>query len=119
MLHDSQDYFGKSSEQNSIKYVLRGPVGSRYKSVKKYKKSKYKWKKDLKSLRKKNKILYRIAKKSGSRRELKISRRSRLSLLRSATIISATLSSTNTIPNYPYPVIVHDMKIDSLLYLGI
>ena len=44
---------------------------NRAESVKQYKNSKGKWKKDIKSLKKQNKLLYIISKKSGSRREIK------------------------------------------------
>ena len=46
-------------------------MGSRAESVKQYKKSEIKWKKELKARKKKNKILFRIANKFGSHRELK------------------------------------------------
>ena len=46
-------------------------MGSRTDSVKKYKKSENKWKKELKALNNQNKMLYIIAKKSGSSREIK------------------------------------------------
>ena len=70
MLHSSEDYFGKRSDQKTIKEGLGGPLGSRSDAVKQYNKSKHKWKKSLKSLKKQNKMLYSISKKSGSRREL-------------------------------------------------
>ena len=50
---------------------MGGPLGSRSDAVKYYKKSKNKWKKYMKDLRKQNKILYSIANKSVSRHELK------------------------------------------------
>ena len=46
-------------------------MGSRTNYVKQYKNSENKCKKDLKSLKKQNKMLYRIAKKSFSHREIK------------------------------------------------
>ena len=45
-------------------------IGSRDDTVKQYKKSEKKWKKELKYLKKQNKIIFSITKKSGSRREL-------------------------------------------------
>ena len=39
--------------------------------MKQYKKSENKWKKELKDLKNQNKTLYKISKKSGSRREVK------------------------------------------------
>ena len=45
-------------------------IGSRNHSVQQHKKSENKWKKELKALKKQNKMLYSIAKKSGSRREI-------------------------------------------------
>ena len=47
-------------------------MGSRTDTVKQYKKSENKWKKDLEGFKKQNKMLYSIAKKSGSRREIKM-----------------------------------------------
>ena len=46
-------------------------MGSRDDNVKQHKKSENKWKKGLKYLKKQNKMLYSIAKKSSSRREIK------------------------------------------------
>ena len=68
MSHIAEDYFGKRSDQKSIRYGLGGLMGSRAEVVKQYKKSKNKWKKDLKPRRKQNKILYSISKKTNSRR---------------------------------------------------
>ena len=44
---------------------------SRADTLKQYKKSENKWKKELKYLKNKNKMLYIISKKSGSHREIK------------------------------------------------
>ena len=41
-------------------------MGSRYEDVKQYKKSEIKWNKYLKALKKQNKLLFSIDKKSGS-----------------------------------------------------
>ena len=49
-----------------------GYLGNRSNAVKQYKKSKRKWKKELKALKNQNKMLYRIAKKYESCHELKI-----------------------------------------------
>ena len=51
----------------TIKDGIGGSVVSRADTVKQYKKSEKIWKKYLKSLRNQNKMLYTIAKKSGSR----------------------------------------------------
>ena len=64
-------FLEKRSNQNSIKYGIGGPMGSRAKAVKQYKRSDNKWKNEFKSLKKQNKILYIIAKKSSLWRELK------------------------------------------------
>ena len=71
MLHSSEKCFGKRSNQQSIKEGLGGALGNRADAVKQYKKSEHKWKKYLKLLKKQNKMVYSIAKKSGSRLELK------------------------------------------------
>ena len=55
----------------TIKDGMVGSVGSRNVTLKQYKKSENKCKKELKSLKKQNKILYSITKKSVSRREIK------------------------------------------------
>ena len=67
MSHSSDNSFGKRSGQKSIKEVLGGALGNRADVVKHDKKSEHKWKKELKALKKQNKILYSISKKSGSR----------------------------------------------------
>ena len=50
---------------------MGGPIGSRTHAVQQHKKSEKKCKKELKALNKQNKMLYSIAKKSGSRCEIK------------------------------------------------
>ena len=54
--------------KRSIKDSMGGHIGSRNNAVQQYNKSENKWKKDLKYIKKKNKMLYSIAKKSISRR---------------------------------------------------
>ena len=71
MLYRSKNFFGERSYQHSIKEGLGGDLGNRADDAKYYNKSEHKWKKELKFLKKKNKILFSTAKKSGSRRELK------------------------------------------------
>ena len=71
MPHSSESCFGKRSDQHFIKGGLGGDPGNRADDAKYYNKSEHKWKKELKFLKKKNKILFSTAKKSGSRRELK------------------------------------------------
>ena len=51
-----------------INDIMGGPIGSRNHDVQQHKKSGKKWKKELKSFKYQNKMLYSIAKKSGSRR---------------------------------------------------
>ena len=71
MSYRSEDCFGNSYNHNSIKDGLGGDIGSMPKAMKQYNKSENKRKKYLKDLKKQNKTIYRISKKSGSRRELK------------------------------------------------
>ena len=71
MLHSVEDYFGKRTNQNNIKDGLGEPMVSRAEYVKQYKKFYSKWKKELKTLKKKKQMLFRISKNSGSCRELK------------------------------------------------
>ena len=61
MSHSSEECFGKC-----IRNRLVGAMGSRAEDVKQYKKSENKWKKDLKGLKKYNKILHSITNKTGS-----------------------------------------------------
>ena len=71
MSHIYENCFGNHSCQQSIKEGLGEALGNRDDAVKQYKFSEQKWKKDMKDLKKKKKVLYSISKKSGSRRELK------------------------------------------------
>ena len=57
--------------QKTIKDGLGGPMVSRAEAVKQYKKSKIKLKKELKDIKKLKNVLFSIAKKSGSRRDIK------------------------------------------------
>ena len=98
MSHSSEDFFGKRSDNISINYELGRYQWSRSNAVKQCKKSENKWKKELKDLNKKNKLIYSIAKKSGLRCELKIrSSWSGTRLPRNMEIIAATLPATNPI----------------------
>ena len=63
--------------------------------------------------------IYSIAKKSSSRHELKISRRSGIILPRIATIIAATLPAKNPILNPPYGAKATLTKKDSLMGIRI
>ena len=74
MSHSIKDCTGMRTKRN-IKDRMGGPSGSRNHAVQQHKKTKKKWKKELKALKKQNKMLYRIAKKSGSRCELHKTRR--------------------------------------------
>ena len=49
---------------------MGGPISSRNHNVQQHKKSEKKWKKELKALKDQNKMLYSIAKNSGSRCEI-------------------------------------------------
>ena len=71
MLHISGKLFGKRSNQQSIKEGTVRGLYNRADPVKHYKKSEHKWKKELKVLNKKNKMLYSIYKKSSLCREPK------------------------------------------------
>ena len=81
MLHITEDCTGMRTNM-TIKDGMGGSVRSKADTVKQYKKSEKKWKKNLKALNKKNNILYSLAKKSGLRREIKISRGSSKNHLR-------------------------------------
>ena len=67
--HSTQDFTGVRTKR-SIKDGMGVSIGSSTHDVQQYKKSENKWKKELISLKKKNRVLYSIAKKSGSRREI-------------------------------------------------
>ena len=77
MSHSAKDFFGKRANQKTIKDGLGGPMGRRSEAVKQYKKSEIKQKKDIKALNKKIKNLFSISKKYGSRRELKMIKKTR------------------------------------------
>ena len=68
MSHSTEDCTGMRTNR-PIKDGMGGPAGSRNHAMQQHKKSENKWKKELKAL-KKQKKLYIIAKKSGSRREI-------------------------------------------------
>ena len=71
MLHITGGFFGKHSNHKSVKDGMVIRLGNKDEAVKQFKKFKNKWKKELKALKKQNKTLYSIFKKSGLRRELK------------------------------------------------
>ena len=71
MPHSVEKCFGKRSDHKSVKRGLGVPLRIRAEAVKQFNKSKNKLKKDLKALKKQNKTIYSISKKSGSRCELK------------------------------------------------
>ena len=66
----SANYCTGMRTNRTIKYGMGGSVGSRNDTVKQYKKSENKRKKDIKALKKKNNMIYSIANKSGLRREI-------------------------------------------------
>ena len=70
MSHSAKDYTGVRTKR-SIKDGMGRPVVSRADNVKQYKNSENKWKKELKALKNQSKMLYSIAKKFGSRRDIK------------------------------------------------
>ena len=57
-------------KKKSIKEGLGGLLGNRYDAINSYKNSEHKWKKDIKALKNKNKMIFSIDMKSISRREL-------------------------------------------------
>ena len=68
---NSKNYFGKRSNQVSVKVGLRGTLGNRSAAVQQYHKSEKKCKRGLKALKKQNKMLFSMSKLFGSRREFK------------------------------------------------
>ena len=71
MLHKTGDFFGKRSNHKSVKDGLVRHLGNKDETMKQFNKYKNKWKKEMKALKKQNKMMYSTAKKSGLRRELK------------------------------------------------
>ena len=67
----SAEYFIGARIKRLIKDVMVGTMVSRNNDVQQYKKSKNKWKKELKDLKKQNKMLYSISNKSDSRCDIK------------------------------------------------
>ena len=70
MSHSSEDRTGMHTNR-TIKYGMGVSVEIRSDTAKQYNKYENKQRKYLKALKKQNKIIYRISKKSGSRREIK------------------------------------------------
>ena len=69
--HRSENCFGRTYDQESIKEGLGRSLGNRNYVVKKLQKSKNKWKRELRSLKKQDKILYSTAKRSRICRDMK------------------------------------------------
>ena len=67
----SVEYFTRVRTKRSIKDGMGGHIGRITNAVQQHKMYENKQKKELKSLKKQNNILYSISKKSGSRREIK------------------------------------------------
>ena len=55
--HSSENFFGKLSEQKSVNDGLGGYLGNRVDAINNHRKSKHKWKKELKDLKRKIKIV--------------------------------------------------------------
>ena len=70
MLHSSKDFTGMCTNR-TIKDGIIVYLGGGTDTVKQYRNSENKWKKDLKALKNQNKMIHSIAKKSGSRCEIK------------------------------------------------
>ena len=70
MLHSAEDRKGMRTNR-TINDGMVGSVVSRADTMKQYKKSENKWKKNLKALNNQIKIIYSISNKYGSRREIK------------------------------------------------
>ena len=68
--HSSKDCTGVRTKR-PIKDGMGGTILNRINALQQYKKSENKWKTELKALKKQHKMIYIIAKKSGSRREIK------------------------------------------------
>ena len=71
MPHSSKNCCGKISDQQSVKDGLGGDLGNRTDVIKNCKKYEHKWKRELKSLKTQNKIIFNMFNKSGWRREIK------------------------------------------------
>ena len=67
--HSAKDFTGMHTKR-PIKYGMGGPMVIRTNAVQQYTRYENKWNKDMKSFKKQDKMLYSIAKKSGSRREI-------------------------------------------------
>ena len=67
--HSSKDCTGVRTKR-PIKDGMGGTILNRINALQQYKKSENKWKTELKALKKQHKMIYIIAKKSGSRREI-------------------------------------------------
>ena len=79
-----------------MKNGLEVKLGNRYVAVKHFNKSDKKWKRDLKYLNKHNKILYSIAKRTGSHRELKNTNNIRAKSSKNYEYFSSNISSSDS-----------------------
>ena len=64
MYHRVEKCFGFKQQEDSTKKNVGGSIGKREGAVKPFQKSKNKFKKEMKYLKKQNKIIYSITKKS-------------------------------------------------------
>ena len=94
MLHSDKE-FTDHGTNHTINDRMGGSVGSRYNTVKQYKKSEFKWKKYLKDFRKHNKIIYSITKNSVLRSELKKIKKIRKQASKKGCDFSSDSSSDN------------------------
>ena len=99
MSHSAEDCFDKRTNQKTIKDGLVGPMGNRAEAVKHYKKSKNKWKKELKDINEQKKMLFSNSNKSGLRRELKNTKKIRAKGYKKRCDSSSDYSSDNSDPN--------------------
>ena len=95
MPHSSKNCCGKISDQQSVKDGLGGDLGNRTDVIKNCKKYEHKWKRELKSLKKQNKMLFSIANRSGLCREIK-NIKSRYSTKRSYSSSNSSRSDSNS-----------------------
>ena len=94
-LHSSEIFFWKISDQEFIKEELVESLGNRATAFKKYQKYESKWKRELKGLKKHNKMLFSMSNWSGSRHELNVKNKIRSKSSKKYDSFSSDISSSD------------------------
>ena len=94
--HSSENFFSKRSDRASIKDGLVGALGNWADAVKHYRKPEKKCKRELKALNKQNNMIYRMAKKYSSCREIKSTNKIKSSSSKNCSYYISDISSSDS-----------------------